>query len=96
MTLTVDAEDDSGNGCDLCAIQEYVGSFAAVVMDQSRVGESVERAGWRRAGESEFVETGEQQIATRAIFVSRFFKIGDSDVQRCDAGPLRGRRNTVG
>ena len=56
MTFTVWTKNDSGNSRNLRAVQQYVGCLAAVLVDQSHVGKSIERSGRRFAGEPELIQ----------------------------------------
>src|SRR5437588_3414808 len=58
--LAVLAEDDAGDCGDLRAFEQGVGGGAAVPVNVGHVGEGVERAVRRVAGETEFAEAGDE------------------------------------
>ena|SRR5437868_879382 len=58
VAFAVCAEDDAGNCCDLCAVEQDVCGLAAVRVNARDIREGVESSGWILAGEAEFVESG--------------------------------------
>ena len=57
MALAIHTEDDAGNGRNLRAVQQYVGCFATVLLDQARVGKGLECAGRICTRVYELIET---------------------------------------
>ena len=57
MTLALCAKNDSRNGCDLRAVEQYLRCFATVFADPADIGKCIERAGRRCAGKSDLVQS---------------------------------------
>src|ERR1700739_2556774 len=70
VALALRAKDDAGDGGDVRSIEEHGGDLAAVPVDFGDLGEGVEGAFGSRALEAGLMESGDEQIAALAIFLT--------------------------
>ena len=64
MALSVWSKHDAGHRRDVCLVEQDVCCFLTVATDAAHIGKRVERARWWIARETEFVESGQEQVAT--------------------------------
>ena len=91
MALTVWAKDDAGDGGDVCLVEQDFGCFATVAADAARIGKRVERACRWIAWETEFVQSGQQQVTPSPVLVRDLFLSRGVDLERGNTRPLRRR-----
>src|SRR5581483_7683596 len=94
-TLALRAEDDARNCCYLRIGEQNFSCLAAIRIDAGHVWKNVKRSSRRPASESEFVQSGDQHIASLAIFSARCIEKIRLGCEGGQCGPLRRGRDTV-